>query len=351
VSTSCATAEGTARYAARFASFRDAGFYRGAQSLTVSGIGLGSYLGNLDEATDQAYRGAAMAALRGGINVLDTSLNYRHQRSERSLGAAIGELTRAGELARDEFLICTKAGYLVPGAIPMDQLAAEDIASGSHAITPGFLVDQLARSLDNLGVDTIDVFYLHNPESQFDAVSTGEVYRRIRAAFVELESQVQAGRIAFYGTATWSGFRTHDASADGLALTHLAEIARSIAGDGHHYRFIQLPLNLAMTEALTLTRESWNGRRVTTLEAAGELGITVIASASLLQGRLTRDLPAEVSVRLPGCESHAQRALQFARSAPGVTAALVGMSRAAHVAENLKVAALAPANLAQWSHS
>jgi aryl-alcohol dehydrogenase-like predicted oxidoreductase len=343
-----ATAEGAARYAARFPGLQDAGFYRGAQALTLSGIGLGTYLGNLDEATDQAYTASAVAALRGGINVLDTSLNYRHQRSERSLAAAISQLMRAGDIARDEFLLCTKAGYLVPGAIPVERLSAEDIAAGSHAIAPGFLDDQLSRSLDNLGVDTIDVFYLHNPESQFDAVSTGEVYRRIRAAFEELERQAAAGRIAYYGAATWTGFRTRDAAADGLSVVHLVELARSVAGDGHRFRFIQLPLNLAMTEGLAYERESLDGRRVSTVEAARLLGVTVVASASLLQGRLSRDLPEEAVRQLPGLETNAQRALQFARSAPGVTTALAGMSRTGHVAENLRVGSIPPAEIAGW---
>jgi aryl-alcohol dehydrogenase-like predicted oxidoreductase len=348
MSASQSTQEGTARYAARFPRYQETGFYRTAQSLTVSSIGIGSYLGNLDDPTDQAYADATRTALRGGINFLDTSLNYRHQRSERALGAALRSLMEAGELARDEFVICTKAGYLVPGAIPADKLQAEDIASGAHAIAPGFLVDQLERSRSNLGLDVIDVFYLHNPESQFDAVSTGEVYRRIRLAFEELERQVEAGKIRYYGTATWTGYRTRDASADGLALTHLDQIARSVAGDRHHFRFIQLPFNMAMTEGLALPRESISQRKLTTILAANELGITVVASASMLQGRLSRDLPEKMVMQLPGFESDAQRALQFARSAPGVTVALVGMSRSAHVAENLAVAGVPPADLSPW---
>jgi aryl-alcohol dehydrogenase-like predicted oxidoreductase len=309
---------------------------------------MGTYLGNLDEATDQAYTEAAMAALRGGINFIDTSLNYRHQRSERSLGNAFRKLMAAGELQRDEFVVCTKAGYLVPGAIPADKVAAEDIASGAHTIAPRFLADQLERSRANLGLDVIDVFYLHNPESQFDAVSTGEVYRRIRAAFEECERQVAAGHIRYYGTATWSGYRTRDANADGLSVVHLAEIAQSIGGAGHHFRFIQLPFNLAMMEAAGFERESLDGGRVTTLEAAGRLGITVVASAALLQGRLSRGLPSQVTEELPGFATDGQRAIQFSRSAPGVTAALVGMSRPAHVEENLHVASIAPAELSAW---
>ena len=47
-----ATAPATAGYAARFPVQQAAGFYRDAQSLTVSNIGIGTYLGPMDEATD-----------------------------------------------------------------------------------------------------------------------------------------------------------------------------------------------------------------------------------------------------------------------------------------------------------
>jgi aryl-alcohol dehydrogenase-like predicted oxidoreductase len=105
---------------------------------------------------------------------------------------------------------------------------------------------------------------------------------------------------------------------------------------------------MARTEGVALERETLDGRRVTTVEAASRLGITVVGSASILQGRLSRDLPAEAAAQLPGLGTDAQRALQFARSAPCVTTALVGMSRGAHVRENLAVAGVPPADLKAW---
>ena len=109
-----------------------------------------------------------------------------------------------------------------------------------------------------------------------------------------------------------------------LDLARLAEIAAEEAGAGHHFRFVQLPFNLGMVEALEAKPES-------VLDAAGRLGITVVASASLLQARLTRELPEAIGERLPGLRTDAQRAIQFTRSTPGITVALAGMSQAAHV--------------------
>jgi aryl-alcohol dehydrogenase-like predicted oxidoreductase len=86
----------------------------------------------------------------------------------------------------------------------------------------------------------------------------------------------------------------------------------------------------------------------TVMEAASELGITLIASASLLQGQVAQNLPGFVAEAL-GLGNDVERALQFARSAPGITTALVGMSRTTHVEENSNVVAAAPAGLEQFS--
>ncbi|MBK5293505.1 MAG: aldo/keto reductase, partial [Acidobacteriia bacterium] len=129
---SFATPDGTARYAARFPQHDSRAFFRTAQGLHLSSLGLGSYLGNMDEATDDGYTRSTIAALQGGINVIDTSLNYRNQSSELNIGAAL----RQAALPRDEFAVCTKAGYLVPGAIPTSVTSPNDVAGGMHCMTP-----------------------------------------------------------------------------------------------------------------------------------------------------------------------------------------------------------------------
>lgn len=333
-----ATPEATARYEARHGGLKIHSFYRDAQQCRVSSLGLGTYLGAMSDEVDEAYTASVLAAVRSGINFLDTSLNYRHQRSERAIGQAIIKLTQMPrDVDRDELMICTKAGYLVRGALP-DNLAQEDIAGGMHSMAPGFLADQLERSRLNLGLETIDVFYLHNPETQFGFVAPEEFYSRIRSAFEFLETAVAAGKIQYYGAATWEGFRKPHA----LSLTHMEAIARETGGASHHFRFIQLPYNLAMPEAFTSRHEDSGGETITVLEAARRLGITAVSSASILQAKLSRELPGELADSLPGLTTDAQRAIQFARSAPGLTTALVGMSREEHVAENLGVARVNP---------
>lgn len=313
------------------------GFHRSAQNLTVSSIGIGTYLGQKDAAADQRYIDAIVTAISGGINFIDTSLNYRHQRSERNIAAAIATVTASGEAEREALVVCTKAGYLVPGAVPAEALSQEDIVGDMHCMAPAFLKDQLERSRGNLQLETIDVFYLHNPETQLRYVGGEEFDRRLRKAFQTLEDQVDAGRIRFYGAATWDGFRTPPASANALSLVRMTELAREVAGGAHHFRFIQLPLNLSMTEALSLQRERIDQQDLTVLGAADRLGITVVASASILQARLASGLPEELRPVLGNEATDAQRAIQFTRSTPGITVALVGMSRASHVEENLGI--------------
>jgi predicted aldo/keto reductase-like oxidoreductase len=123
----------------------------------------------------------------------------------------------------------------------------------------------------------------------------------------------------------------------------MAEIAKEVSGDNHHFRFIQLPFNLAMPEALFFQNQKLGDEYVSVLEAADKLGITVIASGSLLQGQVTRGLPEAIRDPLGSLATDAQTGIQFVRSAPGITTALVGMSQRAHVEENLQLVAIAPA--------
>ena len=83
------------------------------------------------------------------------------------------------------------------------------------------------------------------------------------------------------------------------------------------------------------------------LSAAAEFGLVVVGSATLHQGKLTHGLPDFVS-RILGLKSDAENAIQFSRSAPGMTTALVGMGHKEHVAANLKPAQVPPTAAEEW---
>jgi aryl-alcohol dehydrogenase-like predicted oxidoreductase len=315
-----ATPEGTARYRERFAGRAAKNHFREQQGLVLSSIGIGTYLGNPDEQTDLNYAKAVVRAVQLGCNVIDSAANYRFQRSERSIGRALKTLTTEHGFAREELVICTKGGYLPFDGSPPRNVreyvnetfvkpgiaSFEDFVGGAHCMTPAYLQNQLDQSLRNMGIECVDVYYIHNPESQLGQISESEFYSRLRRAFERLEQNRKDGKLAHYGVATWNGFRVPAESREHHSLGRMVDIAREAGGDAHGFRFIQLPFNLAMPEGIPV------------IEEAQGLGVTVVASASLLQGRI-----------------RPQEAIQFVRSTPGITTALIGMSRVEHVEENL----------------
>lgn len=354
LATGFATLEGTRRFTERFPEFAMAGHFRERQGLMIPSMGIGTYLGEPDAATDREYRDAVTAAVWGGINFIDTAINYRMQRSERSIGAALRNLFSAG-FARDGIVVCTKAGFLTPdGEMPGDPndyfyrefiskgiFGAEDIAAGCHCLAPRYIEDQIERSRRNLGLSSVDIFYLHNPETQLAEVSRETLNSRMAEAFEALESAVKSGKLRAYGLATWNGFR-EDARAQGyLSLESVCGLARQAGGSENHFRFVQLPFNIAMPEALIRPNQTVGGKTVSMIQAARELGITLIASASLLQTHLVGKVSASIHSVL-GLRNDLECALQFVRSAPGISTALVGMKRVDHVKANLKLAAIPP---------
>jgi aryl-alcohol dehydrogenase-like predicted oxidoreductase len=356
-----ATPQGTSRYVQRFAGRMPAEHFREIPDIgRASTLGLGTYLGREDEVTDGLYRKAVTRALERGVNVIDTAINYRHQRSERAVGAALAAALNGG-LKRDEVIVASKGGYLAfDGEVPADPrayLGATYVRTGilktgdlvgSHCITPRFLLDQLERSRANLGLDTLDIYYVHNPEQQLDDIDAPALLERLRKAFEALESAVADGKIRLYGVATWNGFRVNHGERGYLSLADVVGVAREAGGNGHHFRVVQLPYNLAMPEPFTRANQKLDGGGFfSTLDAARHLGVYVMASASVLQGKLTQGLPAQFADLVPGLATDAQRAIQFVRSTPGIGTALVGMKTVAHVDENLAVAAVEPLGGAQ----
>jgi aryl-alcohol dehydrogenase-like predicted oxidoreductase len=356
-----ATPEGTGRYRKRFDGRIPLEHFRQGQSLWMSSIGIGTYLGNYDDATDQAYHQALVRAVETGCNVIDSAINYRLQRSERSIGTALKELATKG-YHRDEIVIATKGGFIpFDGTPPQDTrryfeeafikpgVALPSDLIGSHCMTPKYLLNQLDCSLRNLDVACIDIYYVHNPETQLGAVTREEFDNRLLNAFKAMEEAVAAGKIRMYGIATWNAFRNEVSAKDYLSLAEVVALGESAGGKNHHFKVIQLPLNLGMSEALSSTNQRVDGKELTVLAAAQALDITVMCSASVLQGQLTRNLPSIISETFEGMDTDGQRALQFVRSTPGVTTALVGMKQLSHVEENLRTARVAPASWEQYS--
>jgi aryl-alcohol dehydrogenase-like predicted oxidoreductase len=356
VITGAATPKGTEEFARR--SNAAAGHFRQAAGLSLSSIGLGTYLGNEDSATDHGYEESVAIALANGINVFDSAINYRGQRSERAIGRALARAFAGGAAQRDEIFVSTKGGYLPHDSEdPRDARAyiletfvesnlapRSELARGGHCLRPEYLRDQIDRSRRNLGLETIDLYYLHNVETQLAAAGPQVFRQRMRAAIEVLEDAISEGKVASWGLATWDGLRAPAEHPEHLSISDLLGLAREIAGAGHHFRAVQLPVNLAMSEAIAYPSQESAAGRVPALEAARASGLAAFGSASILQGRLAVELPEEIESALSGASSGAQKALQFSRSSPGMTTSLVGASNPAHASEDFGLAKVAPAD-------
>ena len=354
-----ATTEGTDRLRARFGEHA----FRQAHGLWLSTIGLGTYLGGYDDDTDSRYEAVIRLALAGGINVVDTAINYRCQRSERVVGRALAGAIEAGEAERDEIVISTKGGFLPFDGQPPPDVAgyvektfvqsglcpAEAIVHDCHSMHPDFLALQLGSSLANLGLEAVDIYFVHNPEQQRQAVGVDEFYQRLEQAFGRLEACVADGQVGLYGVATWDGLRVAPDHGHYIDLTRVLEAAERAGGREHHFGAIQLPYHLAMTEALTVANQRHGDETVSVLDAADRLDLVVLGSVSLLQRQLVVSLPERIARQMRDRPSHAHRALDFARSAPGITTALVGTSCVEHMQENLQLSASSPVGLEAYA--
>jgi len=327
--------------------FRDA-----PGGFALSSLGLGTYIGAPDAATDFAVEQAVTIALSSGrVNVIDTAINYRYQRAERSIGRSIARLAAKGEVARGSIFVATKHGYFAPDGeskVPPDRwveeqllrpgiLAREDVVDDCHSMSRAYLADQFERSRANLGLETIDLVYLHNaPDAQIPVVGRDVFLDRLEGAFQLYEQLRDRGQLGAYGLATWDALRSPRASPAYLSLEEALRVARKVGGESHGMRYVQFPFNVSMPEAMTFSNQPAGGPAEPLFSAAQKLGVACFTSIPLLQGRLARSGPRRAGL------SAAQTALQFARSAPGSLAALIGQKDPAHLSENLELAARAP---------
>lgn len=315
--------------------------------LSISALGIGTYLGECDDHTDELYYEAIRKALVSGGNMIDTAINYRQQRSEKVIGRVIASLEKE-KISREQIVLSTKGGFLSCEEDPKhffdvirkkyietNIVKESDIVEDSHCISPSFISAEIDYSLKNLNVDCIDLYYIHNPELQLLSRPEEHFYQKLKELFILLEQKVEEGKIASYGLATWNGFRQKKGSKGYLNLSKIMEVAESIK-KGHHFTSIQVPFNLIMLEILKVPNQIVEEKSVPFLRAAQEYKIDVFVSAPLMQSYVT-NLPKRIFDHLPGNGTIAQKALQFVLSTEGVAAALIGMKNPLHLKENLKV--------------
>ena len=349
--TGYATSEGTKKFAGKQNEDIKKN-YKNIQNLTLSNVGVGTYLGNPDSETDYLVQNAVKKSILSGVNVIDSAINYRAQKAERSVGNAIAQLIDNNDISREEIFVSTKNGYVTnDGDIKEDLMQyvmreygktgivkEGDISPGYHCMTLPYLNDQLERSLKNLGLDCIDLMYLHNSVEGQTHISREQFLKNLKDVFNFYEKKRKDGKIRFYGMATWECFRVTQENPLFLQLSEVMDLAIEVGGTEHGFRFIQLPFNLMLDQAYLTKNHTLNGKTVSLLEDAQIFNLGVFTSVPLLQGKL---LTANVIPEFGGYNTSV-RLLQFVRSTPGITAPLIGQKSESHVAENMNVMKIPP---------
>ncbi len=260
----------------------------GTTRLTASQAGFGCYRVSAGVAHHEQ---ALHRALRKGVNLIDTSANYADGGSETLVGQVLEKLIDSGDLARSDVVVVSKVGYLQGQNYALSRERkqqgrpfADLVEYGEgleHCIHPDFLRDQLNRSLERLGLATLDFYLLHNPEYYLEwAAKNGhplvsarnEYYRRLKSAFEYLEEEVARGRIRYYGISS-NTFPAAAEQPDFTCLETIWDLAESM-DSGHHFRLVQLPFNL-MEPGAVLEKNQPNGGSVLDFAQQKKMGVLV----------------------------------------------------------------------------
>lgn len=352
-----ATAQGTAAFRLRNKTIPASHFRHVEEGLALSSIGLGTYIGAPDDETDATVQKAIETCVEAGaINHIDTAINYRYQKAERSVGRALKALIARG-YRREELWLASKIGYIpedadngLPGStvvqrlIDAGKMKAEDVAGSVHCLHPAFLQDQLSRSLSNLGVSTLDLLYLHNPcEGQLPITGNDLFLQRLATAFEFCESARAAGLIRYYGLATWLCFRSpSDEEGVHMSLVKALELAAKVGGAKHGLRFVQLPVNLMMPEAFVQKwQPSKSGEMELFLNVAADHNIHIVTSSPLMQGKLVQ---LALPKKPPGLIDPGAQHVQLIRSLPSsaLVSTLIGLKSAAHLQAAISLCQVPP---------
>ncbi|MGC2425793.1 MAG: aldo/keto reductase [Nitrososphaeraceae archaeon] len=332
--------------------------FRLFDGLYLSSIGMGTYLGDLSTENDKAMENAVYESIKSGaVNVIDTAINYRAMKSEKSIGRALLRLTEDDIISRDEVFICTKNGYITNDGdypridvmeymqrmfISTGLIRPDDISSGYNVLSPNYIERCMDKSLTNMHLNTIDLVYIHNAfESWHEDIKREEFMQMLSRVFEVYERYRSNNKIRFFGMATWTCFRLPPDNKEYLSLEEVVDLAEKVGGKQHGFRFIQLPYNLAYSEALLLKGQNvGTEKNLTILEAAERLKIKLFTSIPLFQGRL---LKAQIPDYM-GLTDQVAKLIQVIRSSPSVIAPLIGYKKPQHVEQNLKIANIPPLN-------
>lgn len=277
--------EGTLNYLKKY-NFNKNFYNTLSNGVKVSSIGIGTYKGNSNKGGDKNWEESIINGVKKGINVIDTAAKYRRQKSELIIGKCIKILEDNFDINRESLFISTKGGLIgYPNNLSNDckdsyikelTINQNEIYKKQFCMSPDFIRDQLDQSRYRLKLETIDCYYLHNPEILFQYKEQDEAYCILESVFNFLEESIKEGKIKNYGIASWNGLRRRKRNKFFLDVKRLLKIATKIKGKSHGFRFLQIPLSVGMPYVL----------KNEYLKEISDLGFNIFTSASAYEGRL-----------------------------------------------------------------
>ncbi|MDJ0787105.1 MAG: aldo/keto reductase family protein [Myxococcota bacterium] len=289
----------------------------GDTGLRVSEISLGSWLTIGSSVGTDDTKSLVHKAFEGGINLFDTADVYAGGAAEESLGKAIRDLPRT------RLVLATKCFF------PMSRDTNDRGLSRKH------VVESVERSLARLGTDYLDLHQCHRPDPETPMEETVRAY----------EDLIRQGKLLYWGVSEWSAAQIVDAC-------HIADAHSAYRPISNQPRYnimrrhleadvlptsVRFGLGQIVFSPLgqgVLTGKYSGGQRPTGSRAA-DTQRNQFMDAYLEEGEL-----AKVDQLTPLADglglSLAQLALAWCLRQPGVSSAIIGVTRPEQLDDNLK---------------
>ena len=292
---------------------------RDGLALTELGLGAAQF-GNLYRETIEAEAESAVrAAWAAGIRYFDTAPHYGLGLSERRLGRFLAEYPR------DDFVISTKVGRLLvpsPGNLGRDTEGFDVPATTSRLwdFSRDGVLRSLEESLGRLGLDRVDILYLHDPDKHWEQASKEAV-----PALIELRDQ---GVIGAFGVGM------NQAEMPGRFIRECDIDLVMLAG---RYTLLEQE---ALNDLLPLAEERGVGIVIAGVYNSGLLAVNRPDSEAKYNYETASDtLVARARLLADVCERHGvtlpQAALAYPLMHPAVVSVVVGIRTSEQVESNV----------------
>lgn len=263
-------------------------------------VALGTHLGNFSKEDSLKYVEAIKYAVQNGIYSIDGAINYRGMCSERDEGAALAELMNSGIITREEVFISSKAGLLygdISAKLPPMKYLSEKLENKGISIedfseyeglfqtlNPAFYEIALNKSLENLGLEMIDVYYIHIPEITKLKLTEDEFYEKMEMLIRWYETKCFEGKIRYYGIAFEFMVEEPFENKWHIEIERIKNIARKVSGEKNHFKYILFEYNIMCDWADTVKSQMIDGVKMTMIEACKALELETVASMPFAMG-------------------------------------------------------------------